>query len=129
MKKNAELFFTFLKIPLDYLTLLAAGILAYFLRYEQSIQEIRPIIFDLTFDKYFIFTVVVSASWLIFFAWAGLYSFKRRKITDELAKIILACSTGMTAVIIYMFFVREMFSSRFILLIAWLLSIFMIIII
>jgi len=129
MKKNAELFFTFLKIPLDYLTLIGAGIIAYFIRYEQSIQEIRPIIFNLTFDKYFIFTIIVSASWLIFFAWAGLYSFKRRKITDELAKIILACSTGMTAVIIYMFFVREMFSSRFILLIAWLLSIFMIIII
>ncbi|MEK7512037.1 MAG: sugar transferase [Patescibacteria group bacterium] len=129
MKKNAELFFTFLKIPLDYLTLIAAGIIAYFIRYEQSIQEIRPVIFDLTFDKYFLVTIIVSASWLIFFAWAGLYSFKRRKITDELAKIILACSTGMTAVIIYMFFVREMFSSRFILLTAWILSIFMIIII
>lgn len=129
MKKNAELFFTFLKIPLDYLTLISAGLIAYLIRYKESVQEIRPVIFNLTFDKYFLLTVIIGASWLIFFAWAGLYSFKRRKITDELAKIILACSTGMTAVIIYMFFVREMFSSRFILLTAWILSIFMIIII
>ncbi|NQT50219.1 sugar transferase [Candidatus Kuenenbacteria bacterium] len=129
MKKNAELFFTFLKIPIDFLTLVIAGLLAYFVRYESSVQEIRPVIFDLPFERYFIFVLTVSFFWLFFFAAAGLYSFTRRKITDELAKIILACSTGMTAVIIYMFFVREYFSSRFIVLTAWVLSIILIMII
>ncbi|MBT5337764.1 sugar transferase [Candidatus Falkowbacteria bacterium] len=126
MKKNAELFFTFLKIPIDYITLVAAGLLAYVIRYEESVQEIRPVIFDLPFERYFIFVLSVSAVWLLFFAAAGLYSFHRRKVTDELAKIVLACSTGMTAIIIYMFFVREYFSSRFIVLTAWVLSIFLI---
>lgn len=127
MKKQAELFFTFIKIPIDYLTLLAAGLLAYFIRYKESVQEIRPVIFDLPLRQYFFLALTVAAIWLIFFAWAGLYSFQKRKITDELAKIILACSTGMTAVIIYMFFVRELFSSRFIVLFAWILSIILII--
>lgn len=123
MKKKAELFFTFLKIPFDYATLIIAGAGAYFIRFKEEVQEIRPVVFDLTLNNYFLFVVIIAAIWLIFFAWAGLYSFKRRKITDELSKVILACSTGMTAVIIYMFFVREMFSSRFILLVAWILSI------
>jgi len=123
MKKKAELFFAFLKIPIDYLSLVFAGILAYFIRFGESVQEIRPVLFDLPFNKYIIFVLIIAAVWLIFFAWAGLYSFKRRKFIDELAKIILACSTGMTALIIYMFFLRELFSSRFIVLGAWLLSI------
>ncbi len=126
MKKKAELFFTFLKIPTDYLALIAAGILAYFIRFEGSVQNIRPVVFNLPFEQYIALLLIIALVWLIFFAWAGLYSFHRRKIVDELSKIILACSTGMTAVIIYMFFVREMFSSRFIILIAWILSIILI---
>ncbi len=129
MKKNAELFFTFLKIPIDFITLVSAGLLAYAIRYKESVQEIRPVIFDLPFKQYFIFVLIVSFIWLFFFAAAGLYSFARRKVTDELAKIILACSTGMMALIIYMFFVREYFSSRFIVLTAWGLSIVLAIIV
>ena len=129
MKKNAELFFAFIKIPIDYLTLVGAGLLAYFIRYEETIQEIRPVIFDLEFNQYFQFVAGVSLVWLIFFAFAGLYSFSRWKATDEIAKIVLACSTGMTALIIYMFFVRELFSSRFIVLTGWGLSIVLIMIV
>ncbi|MBI5077022.1 sugar transferase [Candidatus Falkowbacteria bacterium] len=128
MKKQAELFFTFLKIPLDYLTLILAAIIAYSIRHFQPVQEIRPVIFDLPTKNYLSFVLLIAAIWLVFFAWAGLYSFAKRKITDELAKIILACSTGMTAIIIYMFFVRELFSSRFIVLAAWIFSIIFIII-
>jgi exopolysaccharide biosynthesis polyprenyl glycosylphosphotransferase len=126
MKKKADLFFTFLKIPLDYFTLVAAGLLAYAMRFQESIQEIRPVLFHLTFDQFVGFVLVVSAFWVVFFALAGLYSFQRRKITDEIGKIILACSTGMTGLIIYMFFVRELFESRFIVLTAWIFSILLI---
>ena len=116
MKKKAELFFTFLKIPFDYIALVLAGMAAWVLRFEESVQEIRPVIFDLPFNDYIFYVLIIALLWLVFFAWSGLYSFTKRKATDELAKIILACSTGMTAVIIYMFFVRELFDSRFIIL-------------
>jgi len=122
MKKKAELFFTFLKIPLDYFALVLAGLTAWSLRFAESIQSIRPVIFNLNFDRYVLYILSVALLWLIFFAWSGLYAFTRRRIIDEMTKIILACSTGMTAVIIYMFFVRELFDSRFIVLLAWVLA-------
>ena len=52
MKKKAELFFTFLKIPFDYIALVLAGMAAWVLRFEESVQEIRPVIFDLPFNDY-----------------------------------------------------------------------------
>ena len=128
MKKNSELFFTFLKIPVDYFTLIVAGFCAYWIRFGSTAQEIRPVTFDLTFGDYFYFVIIAATVMILFFSAAGLYSFNRRKIVDEISKIILACSAGMTAVIIYMFFIRELFSSRFIVLIAWALSIVFIII-
>jgi len=128
MKKNAELTFTFLKIPVDYLAILLAGVLAYFIRFRETVQDIRPVVFDLDFNTYFSIIIPLAAIWLVFFAWSGLYKFEKRKITDEIGKVILACSTGMTAVIIYMFFVRELFNSRFIVLIAWVLSILLVVI-
>jgi len=123
MKKKSELFFTFLKIPFDYLTLIFAGLLAYSLRYDPSVQRVRPVIFDLQFEKFIYVVLIIAAIWLIFFAWTGLYSFTRKKITDEIKRIFLACSTGMSGLIIYMFFVRDLFQSRFIVLSAWVLCI------
>ncbi len=128
MKKKADLFFTFLKIPTDFLLLLFAGILSYFIRYDETIQRFRPIVFDLPFEKYLLVVILTSLICLISFAISGLYSFSRRKITDEIAKIIIATSFGLSSVIIYMFFVREMFSSRFIVLTAWIISIIFLII-
>ncbi|KKR04573.1 MAG: Exopolysaccharide biosynthesis polyprenyl glycosylphosphotransferase [Parcubacteria group bacterium GW2011_GWC2_39_14] len=119
MKKKAELFFTFLKIPLDYLILVLAALAAWSLRFNESVQAIRPVIFNLSFSRYVTYVLAAALIWLIFFAWSGLYSFTRRRIIDELTKVILACSTGMTAIIIYMFFVRELFDSRFIVILAW----------
>jgi len=126
MKKKSELFFTFIKFPVDFLILIMSGILAYLIRYNENIQEIRPIIFDLPFEKYLTAVILTSMFCLICFAIIGLYSFTRRKVTDEIAKIILATSSGLTGVIFYMFFVREYFSSRFIVLTAWILSIVLI---
>ncbi|MFA6537334.1 MAG: sugar transferase [Patescibacteria group bacterium] len=122
MKKKSDLFFAFIKIPLDFFILIMSGVLAYLIRYDENIQTIRPIVFDLPFEKYFSAVVLTSIVCLFCFAISGLYSFTRRKITDEIAKIILATSSGLTAIILYMFFVREFFSSRFIVLIAWIIS-------
>ena len=107
MKKKAELVFTFLKLPFDFIALALAGIAAYFLRYKETVQEIRPIIFNLPFKEYLTIVLIISALWLIFFALSGLYKFASRKITAKIGRIFLACSTGITAVILFMFFIRE----------------------
>ncbi|MBI5254570.1 sugar transferase [Candidatus Falkowbacteria bacterium] len=126
MINRSDLTFAALKIPLDYLTLFFAGIASYFIRYERSVQDIRPIVFDLSFEKYLTVISVTAACWIILFAFAGLYNFKRERFINDFTKIIVACSAGMSATIIYMFFVRELFSSRFIILFAWILSILLI---
>ncbi|HUT22624.1 MAG TPA: sugar transferase [Candidatus Bipolaricaulota bacterium] len=123
MIKKSELIFVLIRLATDYILLLLAAITAYFLRFKQEITEIRPVIFDLPFDKYIIAALVVSVVWILFFFISRLYNFKKPTLTDELARIFMACSTGMAAIIIYMFFVRELFESRFIVLAAWILSI------
>ncbi|PIR94341.1 hypothetical protein COT97_01875 [Candidatus Falkowbacteria bacterium CG10_big_fil_rev_8_21_14_0_10_39_11] len=123
MRKKAELFFTAIKLPLDYLALVLAGVIAYQIRTKDFVRDIRPIVFDLKPQEILNYSMIVALLGLIFFIIAGLYTFRRLKITDELGKIILATSSVMSAVIIYMFFIRESFDSRFIILTAWILSI------
>ncbi|MBU1164733.1 sugar transferase [Patescibacteria group bacterium] len=122
--KKAELIISTITLPLDYLTLVFAATTAYWIRYLTSVQEIRPIIFNLAFRDYFIWTLLIAVIWLIFFAIAGLYVIGgSRSLMTETSKVFLACSTGMLAVILGLFFTRELFSSRFIVLATWFLTI------
>jgi len=121
--KKSDLTFSAILVPLDYLMIVLAAISAYFLRYVDWIQNIRPVIFNLNFSQYFNYVWPIALGWIFIFMLAGLYQMSlRRKIFSEIAKVFLACSTGMLAVIVGAFFSRELFDSRFILLIAWLLS-------
>ena len=128
MIKPSELLFTAIKIPVDWALLIFAGLSAYYIRFYEGITEIRPVTFKINFWEITLATIIVGAVCLIFFALAGLYKFRRLKITDEIGKIILGCTAGLSAIIIYMFFVRDLFDSRFIVLIGWVLSIIYIII-
>ena len=122
--KKSELIFAALLVPLDYAMFFLAALSAYHIRFTNIAADIRPIVFSLPLEQYISIVVVVGIFWLIIFAFAGLYhinSFK--KITHEMSRVVLACSTGLTSVIIYMFFQRELFSSRFIILAAWILAI------
>lgn len=122
--KKSELVFTFLLVPLDYLMLLAAAASAYFIRFADVTRDVRPVIFNLPFETYFRVSAAVAIVWVAIFAIAGLYRFTASgKIMDEVYRVILGCSTGLVTVIIYMFFQRALFSSRFIILAAWALAI------
>lgn len=117
--KRIELFFMVLRVPVDYISLLLAGVAAYFLRF-QTLAEIRPVIFSLPFDEFLHLATLISALWVILFAFSGLYSPQSgRGFGGELRKIILASSTGSAIMLAVLFFSRELFSSRFIFLVAW----------
>lgn len=127
--KKAELFFSFLLVPLDYLMIVLAGISAYNIRFAQIATEIRPVIFSLPFKDYIIIVLLVGLVWLTIFALSGLYNIKStRSLIKEFYDVILACSAGLALVVIIIFFFREFFSSRFIVLAGWLLSIIYIVI-
>lgn len=123
MKRN-ELFFSFLLVPLDYLMLVLAGVTAYYLRYADFITDIRPVIFDLSFNEYLKALLLVAFVFVIVFSFSGLYVIKSpRRYIKESFKVIEASATALMIVVFIVFFSRELFDSRFIVLAAWFLSI------
>ncbi len=118
--KKAESFFSVLLVPLDFIVLVLAGISAYHVRFSGPFKSIRPVIFDLPFFNYFESVLIIAALWIIIFIIAGLYQIRGvRQVAQELSKIFFACSTGLALVAILVFFERELFDSRFIVLAAW----------
>jgi len=121
--KRFDLFFSAILLPLDFTMLILAAIVAYFLRFESAVTEFRPVIYELPFSEYFGGVALIAIGWIIIFALAGLYQIKRRKVSSEFLRIFFACSTGMLAIIVIIFFQRELFSSRFLVLAVWALAI------
>lgn len=124
MKRQSELLFNFLLVPLDYLLIVLAGVSAYYLRFSNFYVDIRPVIFNLPFTEYFSALLVVAVIWSLVFAVSGLYQFASRgRLAKELAKIFLACFSGFAILAIIIFFQRELFESRFIALVGTALAI------
>lgn len=120
--KRTDLFFAGILVPLDYLALVGAGILAYRIRVT-SIAELRPLGSLLPFPLYLQLLLVAAVAAVLVLALSGLYTTRRRGIGDELARIFVASSTAIFLVILYIFFQRSLFSSRFIIVAAWALAI------
>jgi len=122
--KKTELFFSTFFIPVDFIMLILAGISAYYLRFSQAFLDIRPVIFNLPFAEYFNSLLVIALLWLAIFALTGLYQIRSaRKLSQELRIIFLACSNGFALIAVVIFFQRELFDSRFIVLVSWFLAI------
>lgn len=121
--KRFELTFTFLQLPLDYLMLILAGFTAYSLRFAKITTAIRPVIFNLPWEKYWPLVLIVAVGWIIIFAFSGLYHANpNRKLTSELNRVFFACATGFAAITIYVFFTFQKFDSRFLVLASWVLA-------
>ncbi len=121
--KRAELIFGAILVPIDYLVLVAAGLAAYYLRFDSTITDIRPVVYEMPWLEFFYVILVTSLVMVIIFAFSGLYVISgTRRITTEIKKIISGCTLGVMLVIVAVFFQRELFSSRFIILAAWILS-------
>ncbi|MCU0679003.1 MAG: sugar transferase, partial [Planctomycetes bacterium] len=123
--KKSELFFSFLLVPLDFLMIVLAGVTAYSIRFSEFTTEIRPAIFDLPFTSYLHIVLAVAALWALIFALAGLYNIRGAgNIVEEFYRVVLACSTGLVAIVVLIFLRRELFDSRFIVLAGYVLAIF-----
>jgi len=123
MKKSA-IILTTVSLPLDYLMLAAAGFAAYFLRFHPYIIKIKPVIFNLTLTKYAPLMLFVALGWIVLFMFSGLYrASPTRRLMNEISRVFFACSTGLAAITIYLFFRLDDFNSRFIVLAGWALAI------
>ncbi len=123
--KKAELIFSVLLLPVDWLMLVLAGITTYFLR-TRILSAFRPVLFEfnLPFDRYLLLVLAVSGLFVGAYALSGLYRLpSTHKTVTELARVAIASSAAIMAVIVYIFLRAELFNSRFLVLGAWLLAI------
>lgn len=117
--KRSDLFFAAILVPIDFLLLVAAGLTAYFLRFG-PLQDVQPVVYQIPFFTYIRYVLGVSLFTAAIFSVSGLYSFGHYRIQNEIQKIFTACSTSIMLVIVFIFFIKELFTSRFIVLAAWL---------
>ncbi len=119
--KKADLFFNVLRLPMDFVMLLAAGATTYIFRTE-ILRTFRPVFFEfnLPLVRYLYLVIFVSVLFIILYAISGLYSMKvRMGITEEFSKILVSSSAAVMAIIIYIFLRQELFNSRFLVLGGW----------
>ncbi len=123
--KRTELSFNLISILVDFLMVIIAGVLAFYLRFQ--LAEYRPILFELSLNDYLRNLFLVSPIIIGLLALAGLYNLKgTRRMSSELLKIALAISSGLLVVVILFFFNQTVFPSRIIILLAWLLAILLV---
>lgn len=121
--KRFELFFAFLQLPIDYFMIVMAGFTAYSLRYTELVTSIRPILFNLSWEKFFPVLLLVAAGWVVIYALSGLYTTNpNRKLSEDLLRVITASSSGFAAITIYVFFTLQKFDSRFLVLAGWIIA-------
>jgi len=117
--KKTELAFTAVLVPLDFLLVFAAALTAYLLRFGW-VASLRPVIFEMPFGDYVLYSAAGATVFILAFAVSGLYAASGpRRIRIELSRILLACSTAIMVGILLVFFKGELFSSRFIVLAVW----------
>ena len=114
--KRSELFFSFLLVPLDIVAVLLGFVIAYLVRrffdpFDVAIIHIK------SFREFLPFISSFIPLWIIVFATHHLYSAKNtRKLGVEFLKILIAVPTALMLFVTIMFFIKETFFSRLILL-------------
>jgi len=119
--KKSDLVFNALRLPVDFVMLILAGIVNYFLR-TKILSFFRPVYFEfnLPIYQYLYLALFVSVLFVGAYAASGLYSMKNRiGKAEEFLKIIVASSAGIMMIIIYIFLRQELFNSRFLVMGGW----------
>lgn len=117
--KRAELTLSAILVPLDFLMLLAAGTAAYFLRFSAWFQALAPAGTVFPFGTYLPFVMGAALFWLLIFAISGLYRLRvTRSVVEEFFLVIVASLAGFAAIAMAIFFSREFFQSRLVIVLA-----------
>ncbi|MGE5392410.1 MAG: sugar transferase [Candidatus Saccharibacteria bacterium] len=113
--KRSELLFNLLSILVDWLMIMLAGAAAFYLRFQ--LEEVRPILFDLSFSQYFRFLFLISPAIILFLAFSGLYNVRGTvRAGIFLRRIFFSVSAALLLVVVLFFFNQTIFPSRLIIL-------------
>jgi len=124
--KKSEVIFGTLLVPVDFVMIITAGIVAYFLRTNPLVSGWRPVLFDinLPFSRFLGILIIVAFFTVIVFALSGLYKIKAsRKLFEEFSQAAISISASILALIVFLFLIGKEFESRFIVLATWILAI------
>ncbi|MEI7891273.1 MAG: sugar transferase [bacterium] len=125
MKKRSELFFSAIQVPMDGIMILLASLSAFAIRNIPEIIELKPKLYNFPMQTYLNIILVIIPLALVIYAIEGLYNIKvTRKFWQETLKVFSATSIVLVIIIVTIFLKREWFSSRFIILAGWLLTVF-----
>ncbi len=119
--KRVDLALTSLLIPTDLFAIFAGAVTAYLLRFATFSQTVRPVVFELTLAGFFQIILATAPLFILLFALSGLYALRSRGIILEALRIFVATSAGMALFLAVGFLSRDLFESRFIFLVAWIL--------
>lgn len=116
-RKKLDLLFVGLHLPVDFLLVILAGITSYKLRFYEPITEIRPVLYDFSLKSFSVLLIYLAIFLVFIFAISGVYKIhKRTSFFEEIIKLFTTTSFAMMFVIVFVFFKREFFSSRFVIL-------------
>jgi exopolysaccharide biosynthesis polyprenyl glycosylphosphotransferase len=121
--KKADIILNVILVPLDFVLLWSAAISAYYLRFSERVVNIRPVFYEMPFYDYVILAFQVSLVGLIIFALAGFYTMGSKKLVKELPRVFTGVSILIVFLVLAIFLKRELFSSRFIIILSWSLGI------
>ncbi len=123
--KRAELLFNLFSIPVDIVSLIAAGVVSFYVRSSVDRVEhyVGPITYNLDLHEFLLVMLWTAPVLVGVFAVLGLYNLKgTRRFISEFSKIALGTSLGLLVVVLLFFFDQSIFPSRFIILATWLFS-------
>jgi len=123
--KRSEIFFSSIQVPVDFSMIVLAAVTAYFLRGLPIFQSYVSRVFNLTFTDYLHFSFTVAPFFILILAMEGLYRMRvTRRFWEETYGVMKSITFGLIVLIIAVFLNREWFSSRFVIIIGWLLAVF-----
>lgn len=122
VKKKSELFFSAIQVPIDIAMILLAAVSAFVIRNIPEVIALKPKLYVFPFSQYMKVIFLILPLLIFIYALEGLYNTKvTRKFWQEALKVFTATSISLVIIIVAIFLKREWFSSRFIILAAWLL--------
>lgn len=117
--KKADFITNIALVPIDFAMVWLAAVSAYFLRFSDPVSQMYPVFYEMPWHDYLSLVLKVSLFAIIVFAFSGFYAIKSKKLAKEFPRIITGVSTVVIFLILAIFFQRELFSSRFIIVFAW----------
>lgn len=136
--KRSELFFSAIQVPVDFAMIVLAAVSAYavrnipeFIQFVTSSdfifanQPFQAKLYNYPFDVYIKIVLFVVPIFVLIYALYGLYDIRvTRRFWKEAVSVFFATSIGLMVIIVTIFLKKEWFSSRFVILSAWMLAVF-----